>query len=190
MRKNADTLLVATVLFVSALGSGLAWYRQCLRAPMVLAASPGYLAAEQAEETIYQIYRRTYRTYSRTSGEPIDEGTLHLYGAVTCGITSFVYLFVLAAPFFSVMPTFVSPGGPGKYCSFAVPSWLTFFACSRSRWQCSPSNHEVPPCGPRQGAAHRPPPRGASDGVVARHFACRRRGISTFRVVSTSIGHN
>src|SRR5207244_6048614 len=97
MRKNADTFLVATVLFVSALGSGLAWYRQCLRAPMVLAASPGYLAAEQAEETIYQIYRRTYRTYSRTSGEHIDEGTLHLYGAVTCGITSFVYLFVLAA---------------------------------------------------------------------------------------------
>jgi len=119
MRKNADTLLVATVLFVGALGSGLAWYRQCLRAPMVLAASPGYLAAEQAEETIYQIYRRTYRTYSRTSGEPIDEGTLHLYGAVTCGITSFVYLFVLAAPFFF------------RHAHFCQPwrTWQVLFLC-------------------------------------------------------------
>ena len=119
MRKNADTLLVATVLFVSALGSGLAWYRQCLRAPMVLAASPGYLAAEQAEETIYQIYRRTYRTYSRTSGEPIDEGTLHLYGAVTCGITSLVYLFVLAAPFFL------------RHAPFCQPwrTWQVLFLC-------------------------------------------------------------
>ena len=119
MRKNADTLLVATVLFVGALGSGLAWYRQCLRAPMVLAASPGYLAAEQAEETIYQIYRRTYRTYSRTSGEPIDEGTLHLYGAVTCGITSLVYLFVLAAPFFL------------RHAHFCQPwrTWQVLFLC-------------------------------------------------------------
>src|SRR5207244_3213885 len=102
------------------------------------------------------------------------------------GITSFVYLFVLAAPFFSVMPTFVSPGGPGKYCSFAVPSWLTFFACSRSRWQCSPSNHEVPPCGPRQGAAHRPPPRGASDGVVARRVAVSAAEVEEVAVYSSS----
>ena len=95
MRNDGGTLLVATVLFVGALGSGLAWYRQSLRAPapVLFAASPGYLAAETAEEAIY-------RRHVRAPEGPIDEQTLHLCGAVICGITSLAYLFVLAAPFF------------------------------------------------------------------------------------------
>ena len=103
MRKNADAALLATVLFVGALGSGVAWYRQDLRLPMLLAASPGYLAAAKTEEAIYR------RSYSLTPEEPIDEETLHLYGAVTCSITSLVYLFVLAVPFFLRHGAFCQP---------------------------------------------------------------------------------